>query len=139
VQDHPPETVLNLPEGSWGAGGTHFVWDNTDTHWMWPVIHEAEARMAHVVAGHLAAAGGEREVLNQAARELLLMQSSDWPFLVSTGQAREYAVQRFQSHVERFRRLVGSVENGQPDVETSRELWEKDKVFPNIDFTWFQP
>src|SRR5262249_22367796 len=37
---HPPEDVLALQEGSWGAGGTHFTWDNVDTHWVWPIIHE---------------------------------------------------------------------------------------------------
>jgi len=77
VQAHPPETVLNLPEGSWGAGGTHFVWDNADTHWMWPIIHAAEGRMLEAVRRHPAAEGGLRDVLNQAARELLLLQSSD--------------------------------------------------------------
>ena len=41
-------------------------------------------------------------MLNQAARELLLVQSSDWPFLVTTGQAKDYAVKRFNEHVERF-------------------------------------
>ncbi len=107
VEAHPPETVLNLPEGSWGAGGTHFVWDNTDTHWMWPVIHAAERRMLEQVRKHASASAAEELVLKQAARELLLLQSSDWPFLVSTGQAREYAVQRFHSHVERFDQLIG--------------------------------
>ncbi|MGQ9516185.1 MAG: 1,4-alpha-glucan branching protein, partial [Anaerolineae bacterium] len=42
---HPPEDVLALPESSWGAGGTHFTWDNPDTHWMWEPIHQAELRM----------------------------------------------------------------------------------------------
>ena len=73
VDDHPPETVLNLPEGSWGAGGTHFVWDNTDTHWMWPIIHAAERRMVERVGRATRPTDGERTVLNQAARELLLL------------------------------------------------------------------
>jgi 1,4-alpha-glucan branching enzyme len=42
----------------------------------------------------------------QAARELLLAQSSDWPFLVTTGQAADYAVERFRSHTLRFRRSI---------------------------------
>jgi 1,4-alpha-glucan branching enzyme len=139
IEDHPPETVLNLPEGSWGAGGTHFVWDNTDTHWMWPIIHEAENRMARVVAANVSARGAAHAVLNQAARELLLLQSSDWPFLVSTGQAKEYAIQRFQQHVERFHGLLDGLEAGQPDLSMADALWEKDKLFGDIDFRWFAP
>jgi 1,4-alpha-glucan branching enzyme len=137
VQAHPPETVLNLPEGSWGAGGTHFVWDNADTHWMWPIIHAAESRMLEAVRRHPKAEGGMRDVLNQAARELLLLQSSDWPFLVSTGQAKEYAVQRFHSHVERFDQLLAFLDGGSPDPTLASSLWERDKIFPEVDYRWF--
>lgn len=50
VQRHPPQEVLNVPESSWGSNGTHFTWDNIETHWMWQPIHEAEARMENLVA-----------------------------------------------------------------------------------------
>jgi len=84
-----------------------------------------------------AASADEETVLNQAARELLLLESSDWPFLVTTGQAREYAIQRFTSHVERFEKLLESVEVGEPDRALAEELWELDKVFPDVDFRWW--
>jgi 1,4-alpha-glucan branching enzyme len=139
LRSHPPQHAINLPEGSWGAGGTHFVWDNDDTHWMWPIIHEAEARMATAIETYPRARGAVRKQLNQAARELLLLQSSDWPFLVTTAQAREYAIQRFQQHVERFNHLLGSLEAGHPDAVRTAEFYERDKVFPKIDFRWFRP
>jgi 1,4-alpha-glucan branching enzyme len=134
---HPPQVAINLPEGSWGAGGNHFVWDNAETRWIWPIIHAAEHRMAAAVTEHRKASGGERTLLNQAARELLLLQSSDWPFLVTTGQAKEYAIQRFVQHVERFQALLDSLDRGQPDLDLTAELWEKDKIFPDIDYRWF--
>ena len=80
---------------------------------------------------------GERTLLNQVGRELLLLQSSDWPFLVTTGQAKEYAIQRFVQHVDRFNALLDSLDRGAPDLDLTAELWEKDKVFPEIDFRWF--
>jgi 1,4-alpha-glucan branching enzyme len=139
LEAHPPETVVNLPEGSWGAGGGHFVWDNADTHWMWPIIHAAENRMLKVVGTPAPAGSDAAAVLAQAARELLLLQSSDWPFLVTTGQAKDYAVQRFRDHVERFNTLLDGLEAGQPDASLAATLWEKDKVFPDIDVRWFAP
>jgi 1,4-alpha-glucan branching enzyme len=139
VEAHPPETVVNLPEGSWGAGGGHFVWDNADTHWMWPIIHDAENRMLRVVGGAAKTGPEASPVLAQAARELLLLQSSDWPFLVTTGQAKEYAVQRFRDHVDRFHALLDGLEAGHPDAALAATLWEKDKVFPDIDVRWFAP
>ena len=138
VQNHPPTTVLNLPEGSWGAGGTHFVWDNADTQWMWPIIHTAENRLKEAIEAHAAAKGVIRHLLDQAARELLLLQSSDWPFLVTTGQAREYSIQRFRQHVDRFNMLIDELDQEQPSSELVAELWERDKIFPEIDFRWFQ-
>jgi 1,4-alpha-glucan branching enzyme len=139
VEARPPTEVLALPEGSWGVGGGHFTWDNGDTHWMWGEIHEAERRMEGLAARYEEADQGAHKVLNQAARELLLLQSSDWPFLVTTGQAREYAVHRFQSHLERFSRLADSLEMGHPDQGLAEEYWEQDKVFPHIDYHWFLP
>jgi 1,4-alpha-glucan branching enzyme len=138
LEAHPPQTVVNLPEGSWGAGGNHFVWDNADTHWVWPIIHSAENRLKDVVKAFGGADEAVEKVLNQAARELLLLQSSDWPFLITTGQAKEYAIQRFQQHVERFDALLDSLDDGSPDEDLAKELWEKDKVFPEIDFRWFR-
>jgi len=136
LEQCPPQEVLALPESSWGMGGGHWTWDNPQTNWMWPPIHAAEARMTQLAQTARSDADVEF-VLNQAARELLLLESSDWPFLVTTGQAREYAVQRFTAHVERFERLAASIEAGQPDRTLAEELWELDKVFPDVDFRWW--
>ncbi len=138
----PPDEVIALPESSWGTGGGHFTWDNVDTHWMWPVIHEAEARMERLVARYPNAYGIALDLLNQAARELLLLQASDWPFLVTTGQAREYAVQRFQQHAERFDQLADALEREQFHEGTRQlaaDLYERDKVFPAIDYRDWAP
>lgn len=137
VVQHPPEEVLSLSEGSWGAGGAHFTWDNNETHWMWQPIHEAEARM-EIFAGRFAEPTNDEEItLKQTARELLLLQSSDWPFLITSGQAREYAIQRFNQHLERFEKLADSLNQGKPNRDLADEYWELDKIFPDIDYRWF--
>ena len=142
VERAQPSDVVALPEGSWGTGGTHFTWDNADTRWMWPEIHERESRMEDLASRFPNATGAHRAVLNQAARELLLLESSDWPFLVTTGQAAEYAVQRFTQHCERFDRLATAAGIGHAEVVDERmaaELFERDKVFADIDYRqWAQ-
>ncbi|HYU19935.1 MAG TPA: 1,4-alpha-glucan branching protein domain-containing protein [Chloroflexota bacterium] len=137
LERHPPENVVALPESSWGMGGNHFTWENVDTDWMWPLIHEAETRMERLVARDSTASGPTLEVLKQAARELLLLQSSDWPFLITTGQAGEYAIERFNDHHERFERLAALVEAGPADESVGQlaaELYERDKVFADVDY-----
>jgi len=141
IEQHPPEDVLVLPESSWGQGGTHFTWMNVDTEWMWPIIHGSERRMEQLVATYGEAQGPTRDVLQQAGRELLLLQSSDWPFLVSTGQAREYAVTRFEQHVDRFDQLARILESGPagPNARAlAEDLYDRDKVFPDVDYQRFR-
>lgn len=136
----PPDEVLALPESSWGAGGNHWTWLNSETAWLWPLIHNAERKMEQLVAHYPNADGWRRKTLNQLARELLLLQSSDWPFLISTGQAKEYASGRFQQHLARFNHLAMIVESGhfgsdeQRFLETTASL---DNPFPTIDYRVF--
>src|SRR3989440_2386430 len=66
----------------------------------------------------------------QAVRELLLAQSSDWPFLVTTGQAGDYAIERFRSHALRFRRSAEIALHGTADDEVElRSLERADNPF----------
>ncbi|MBM3149239.1 MAG: DUF1957 domain-containing protein [Chloroflexi bacterium] len=140
IEAHPPQDVLALPEGSWGMGGGHFTWNNADTDWMWPIVHEAELKMERLVAKYPEASGATMELLDQSARELVLLQSSDWPFLITTGQASAYARNRFVEHVDRFQQLADIVESGEVDGAARalcHQLWERDKIFPEIDYRAF--
>lgn len=142
VEAHPPTSAVMPRESSWGLGGLHFLWDNQDTHWMWSALHEAEDRMERL-ADHFGApadatpSAAERVVLAQAARELLLMQGSDWPFLVTSGDARMYAIRRFAEHANRFEQLAASLEAGTPDVDAAQRWWKQDGVFADVDYRWF--
>lgn len=141
IDEDPPERILALPESSWGAGGGHFTWLNVDTNWMWPPIHAAERRMEELVARFPSADGEMAVILAQAARELLLLQSSDWPFLVTTGQAKEYASERFADHLDRFNHLADLAERNEPlsagDADYLTKLRERDNPFPTIDYREF--
>jgi len=140
VEAHPPEEAVALPESSWGQNGDHSTWLNPETEWMWPVIHAAERRMERLIQTHPNADDSAARLLAQAARELLLLQSSDWPFLVTTGQARDYAVGRFQEHVARFEQLAAALERplSQEAVSLAEELYERDRVFGAIDYQQFR-
>jgi len=140
LDDHPPTEVLDMPESSWGNGGGHWTWWNPDVYWVWRPIHRAERMMEELVARYPDADGELRALLDQTARELLLLESSDWPFLITTGQAKDYATKRFTSHVARFDRLAAIAETGSLDDSDRHflaEVREADKAFPNVDYRWF--
>ncbi len=142
LAQYPPDEVVDLPESSWGEGGGHWTWLNPETEWMWPLVHNAERRMEQLAARYPAADGELAEVLAQTARELVLLEASDWPFLVSTGQAKEYAIGRFQQHLARFNALASMAERGTELSSGDREFLkaseEMDDPFPTIDYRAFR-
>ena len=72
--------------------------------------------------------------LNQAARELLLAQSSDWLFIITNNTMVDYAHRRIKDHIGRFTRLYNELNSGKIDRKFLSEIEEKDPVFPDIDY-----
>ncbi|HIE52975.1 MAG TPA: DUF1957 domain-containing protein [Armatimonadetes bacterium] len=139
------QQMVSLPEGSWGEGGFHYIWLNQDTEWTWKHIYACESRVPELLAQYRAdPSPRRRKVLEQALRELLLLESSDWQFLISTFHARDYAEQRFAAHVERFTRLAEWLTRPGPLVLSPEEwaFYEEcaaaDALFPQLDPAWWE-
>ena len=137
----PPTDAVALPPTSWGEGGDFRVWSNPQVEWIWPEIHAAERAMHAAARAHPNADPLTKLFLNQAGRELLLLASSDWPFLMTTGQARDYAVTRFQEHLARFKDclLAGtSSDRFKDDARRRLALYvEADNAFADLDYGIF--
>jgi 1,4-alpha-glucan branching enzyme len=137
----PPSDAVELPPTSWGEGGDFSVWSNPQVDWIWPEIHAAEYAMREAARANPVADPLTRLYLNQAGRELLLLASSDWPFLMTTGQARDYAVARFQEHVARFRDcLAAGTSSARFNDDARRRLAmyvEADNAFAKLDYRIF--
>jgi len=135
LSENPPSQMISLPESSWGAGGDHRIWLNNDTVWMWKEIYAAEKWMEQAAATYKERPDLQ-ELLKQAARELLLMESSDWEFLITTFQARDYGVHRFREHLGRFNSLKYAVEGtGTADLYGIQQL---DNLFSELDLSVFR-
>ncbi|MGH7508494.1 MAG: 1,4-alpha-glucan branching protein domain-containing protein [Gemmatimonadales bacterium] len=136
LQEHPPRAAIRLPWGSWGANGDSSMWLSDQTAWTWERLWPLEQAFWDVAPGALAspAAG---PVLAQAARELLLAQSSDWQFIISTGAAADYAEQRFRTHCDDADKLIAAVDpKREAELERAQqlaeELYRRDHLFPNV-------
>jgi len=75
-----------------------------------------------------------RRALNQAARELLLAQSSDWAFIMKTGTMVEYAEQRTRTHVHNFNHLYETITRNEIDEGWLSEVERRHNLFPQIDY-----
>lgn len=129
----PPRERVALREGSWGKQNDHSTWLSEGTEWMWHELGGMQRRFADLLATVSPGAFAQR-ALRQAARELLLASASDWPFLVTTGQAADYATERFRSHALRFHRACELARRGTAADEVElRSLEHADDPFPDVD------
>jgi 1,4-alpha-glucan branching enzyme len=125
-------------QSSWGEEGYFKVWLNERNSWMYPHQQAAEERMT-ALANRVRHPGPLTErALNQAARELLLAQSSDWAFQIYQGTTVEYATRRFRSHIRRFNALAGDIEHGQINEERLSEMESRDNIFGELDYRHYR-
>lgn len=135
LQHYPVNQIAQPAPSSWGYKGYNEVWLESSNDWIYPHLHFCGEEMASVAERHRDATGLARRALNQAGRELLLAQSSDWPFIMKAGSVPDYAKGRFVTHIGRFRRLIEEIEKGAVDPVFLREVERKDSIFSGLDLT----
>ena len=134
LKENPVNQQVMPSFSSWGHKGYSEVWLEGSNDWMYRHMHEASMRMQELANGYKDSYGLMERALNQAARELLLAESSDWAFIMKTGTVVEYAVKRVQSHIGRFTRLYQDIKSDTIDEQWLSVIASRDNIFPDIDF-----
>ncbi|MCK5215782.1 MAG: DUF1957 domain-containing protein [Candidatus Omnitrophica bacterium] len=134
-----PTNQMSLPsDSSWGYKGYSEYWLEGTNDWVYPHLHVAGERMNELVNAIAPAMEGQmnprllKRALNQAARELVLAESSDWPFIMKTGTMVSYANKRINDHVGRFTRLYDDIRNNCIDEEWLNEIEWRDNIFKGM-------
>ncbi len=135
LNDDPPTSSIRMGEGSWGANGDFSKWLNPETEWTWLRLWPLENRFWDVVPAAI-----DRDelspILEQAARELLLAQGSDWQFIISTGAAGDYATKRFTDHCDALESLLNHLDGDSLSLDEglalAAQLREVDDPFPDL-------
>ncbi len=123
----------NIAPTTWGAESTNKVWLNPETTWVYPLLHQAEARMQKLARVHAHDDGMVGRAMKQLGRELLLAQSSDWTFLITLGTAPEYGAARVREHINAFDQLAHGLENDSLREGDLRAREERTPIFPDLD------
>jgi 1,4-alpha-glucan branching enzyme len=130
-----PTLQVSMPSmSSWGYKGFAEVWLEGSNDWIYRHLHKATERMTELADRFGGTNGLHRRALNQAARELLLAQSSDWAFIMKTGTMVDYAVKRTKDHLLRFQRLSRELQEDRIDEGYLSVLEDRDNIFPDINF-----
>lgn len=124
----PPTSAISMPPGTWGRNGDFQVWWNDLTIPYWRAVESVEQRMEafeeRARAGDIPA-----ELFEALERQTLLLQSSDWPFLIDNEVSRDYAEERIRRHTADFASLAEMAEKGAIDPEAFDEIAKRDRLF----------
>ena len=136
LQRHPVLQRSTPTASSWGWQGYNECWLSGCNEWIYPELHRAARRMTECATQFRAAptASMIERILNQAARSLLLAQSSDWPFIIKCGTAVDYANKRVRDQLARFHFLCDAAAKNDIDPRKLAALEHLDNLFPFVDF-----
>jgi len=130
----PINQVATPSMSSWGDKGFNEVWLQESNDWVYRHLHKAAERMIELADRYSEASGQRLRALNQAAREVMLMQASDWAFIMKAGTTVPYAVKRTKDHCLRFTRLYQDILAERIDETWLSEVEWRDNIFPEIDY-----
>jgi 1,4-alpha-glucan branching enzyme len=137
LKRYPTQQIAMPAASSWGEEGYWRVWLNDSNRWIYPHLRHAQSAMTDLAGKFPNASGLQERALKQAARELLLAQASDWPFILHTGTSPEYASKRVKEHLLRFMSLREDIVNGKIDENSLGAIEWMDNLFPNINYHYW--
>jgi len=133
-----PHAQIGKPAfSSWGDRGYGQVWLNSSNDWIYRHIHKTIDRMSELVERFPNESGLRRRTLNQAARELLLSQASDWPSIIKSGTVVPYAESRVRSHINNFNRIYEDLHKNTLSAEWLTKIEKQNNLFRDIDYRAF--
>lgn len=136
LEENPRNQVVTPSMSSWGYKGYSEMWLQGTNDWIYRHLHNASERMSELTRRYCNNGVNDvtRRALNQALRELLLAQSSDWAFILGTGTHTEYAVRRTKEHLVRFTNLYEQITTNSIDERWLSDIEYKDNIFADIDY-----
>ncbi|MFO1475287.1 MAG: 1,4-alpha-glucan branching protein domain-containing protein [Verrucomicrobiota bacterium] len=134
---HPTNQVAAPSASSWGEEGYWRAWLNETNQWIYPHLQITQEWMTQLVRVLPDPDPLQARALKQAGRELLLAQSSDWPFILRTGTSPDYARKRVKDHLVRFITLHDQLTRGTVNEEYLAQVEARDNLFPAIDVRYW--
>ena len=135
---HPTNQIATPSASSWGEEGYLRAWLNDKNEWIYPHLRVAQERMTRLAQKFPKATGLKARALKQAARELLLAQASDWPFILRAGTSPDYARRRVKDHLLRFIALHDQLTSTSVDEKWLLEAESRDYLFPDVDWNYWK-
>jgi 1,4-alpha-glucan branching enzyme len=129
---------VSLPEfSSWGDNGYAEIVLDSSNDWIYRHINRAVERMIELAERFSEDTGLKERALNQAAREILLAQSSDWPAMLHRRENTEYARCQVENALRNFTTIYEALGSGHISTEWLTSLESRHNFFPRINYRVF--
>jgi len=137
-QDFSKIQVVSPEFSSSGINGYAEMWLDVSNDWIYPHLTRSMERMTELAERFPDDTGLKERALNQAAREILLAQSSDWPSLLFRQDSTEYAADHVQNALRNFTTIYEALGSNYISTEWLTNLERKHNIFPNINYRVFR-
>ncbi len=138
-QKQYPETQVSEPEfASWGHDGYASLWLDKSNDWIYRHTFKLIERMMELAERFPDEVGLRERVLNQAARETLLAQASDWPFLLKAGKSGSFARRQIEDAVTNFTRIYEMMCANTVGTEWVTKLEKRNNIFSTVNYRVFR-
>ncbi|MCL2609278.1 MAG: DUF1957 domain-containing protein [Treponema sp.] len=130
---------VSSPEfSSWGPGGFAESWLDSPNDWLYRHLNRAAERMVELLLRFSGNSWVMERALNQAARELLVAQSSDWAFMLRGNEHAAFARQKVETALGNFTAIYRSMLAGRISAAQLTELEQNCGVFADINYRVFK-
>jgi len=138
LDQYPTNQVVELSPSTWGRGSDSTVWVGSNNDYIYRHLKWGGEKMKELANQQSVNGGVPGRAKAQAARELLLAQSSDWAFMMADDNTAEYGHRRFRTHMLNFIGLYRQIRTDSCDERWLSRLEATDNLFPYIDLTHFK-
>ena len=129
----------SVPEfSSWGENGYAEVWLDSSNDWIYRYLNRSIERMVELAERFSENNSLKERALNQAAREILLAQSSDWPACLYHQKCTDFARFQVENALHNFTAIYEALGSGHISAEWLTTLERQHNIFPTINYRVFR-
>jgi len=130
---------VSSPEfSSCGDNGYAETWLGSPGDWVYRHLNRACERMVELAERFSGDSWVRERALNQAARELLLAQSSDWTAMMNRQESSEFARPRIEAALRNFTTIYDAMSSNHISTEWLTDLENQRDVFAGINYRVFR-
>jgi 1,4-alpha-glucan branching enzyme len=137
-QDLASIQVVAPEFSSCGNNGYAEPWLDVSNDWIYRHLTRSMERMTELAERFPDDTGLKERALNQAAREILIAQASDWPFMLYKQDSTEYAHNQVENALRNFTTIYEALGSNHISTEWLTTLERRHNIFPNINYRVFR-